>query len=90
MREEDIPKTTFRIHEGQVELLVMPLGINDEPSTSQILMNSIFEPFLRKIVWLSIEDMLIYRKYWKEDVHHVTIRGETTIHEIFQVCFWGS
>lgn len=50
VKEVDVHKTTFRIHYGYYELLVMPVNFTNAPTQFVDLMNWVFQPYLDQFV----------------------------------------
>jgi hypothetical protein len=70
---KDIPKTAFSTHQGHFEYLVMPFGLTSAPPTFQTLMNQLLQKYLKKIVLVLFDGILIYNKSEEEHYHHLQL-----------------
>nr|GEZ89993.1 putative reverse transcriptase domain-containing protein [Tanacetum cinerariifolium] len=71
VREEDVPKTTFRTRYRHYEFQVMPFGLTNAPEVFMDLVNQVCKPYLDKFMIVFINDILIYSKDEKEHKEHL-------------------
>ncbi|GJX00857.1 putative reverse transcriptase domain-containing protein [Tanacetum coccineum] len=93
VREDDIPKATFRTRYGHYEFQVMPFGLTNAPTVFMDLMNRVCKIYLDKFVIMFINDILIYSKNKEENEEHLKLILELLkkeeLYAIFSKCeFW--
>nr|GEU30860.1 putative reverse transcriptase domain-containing protein [Tanacetum cinerariifolium] len=73
VKEQDIPKTTFRTRYGHYEFLMMSFGLTNASAVFMDLMNRIFHEYLDKFIIVFIDDSLVYFKTKEKHKEHLRI-----------------
>ncbi|GKC84213.1 putative reverse transcriptase domain-containing protein [Tanacetum coccineum] len=73
VREEDIPKTTFKTHYGHYKFQVRSFRLTNTLAVFMDLMNWVCKPYLDKFVTMFIEDILIYSKSKEEHEEYLKL-----------------
>ncbi|GJZ92952.1 putative reverse transcriptase domain-containing protein [Tanacetum coccineum] len=73
VRDEDIPKTTFRTRYEHYEFQVMPFGLTNVPAVFTDLMNRVCKPYLDKFLIVFIDEILIYSRNKEEHANQLRI-----------------
>ncbi|KAA0059961.1 pol protein [Cucumis melo var. makuwa] len=93
IRDNDIPKTTFRSRYGHYEFIVMSFGLTNAPAVFMDLVNRVFKDFLDSFVIIFIDDILIYSKTKAEHEEHLrqvleTLRANRLYAKFSKCEFW--
>nr|GEU52990.1 retrotransposon protein, putative, Ty3-gypsy subclass [Tanacetum cinerariifolium] len=73
VREENIPKTTFRTRSGHYEFQVILFGLTNAPVVIINLMNRVCKPYLDKFKIVFSDDIQIYLKSRQEHEEHLKL-----------------
>nr|GEU70323.1 putative reverse transcriptase domain-containing protein [Tanacetum cinerariifolium] len=73
VREEDNPKTVFKMRYRHFEFTIMTFGLTNAPAVFMDLMNRICRLYLDKFVIVFVEDILFYSKSKKEHEVHLKL-----------------
>ncbi|KAL9249932.1 Retrovirus-related Pol polyprotein from transposon 297-like protein [Drosera capensis] len=73
MRDDNVYKIAFRTNLGHYEFKVRSFGLTNAPTTFQALMTEVFAPYLRHLILVFFDDILVYSL----ELHLVHLLGPT-------------
>ena len=71
IREQDIPKTAFRMRWDLYEFLVMPFGVTNAPSQFIHVVNGVLARYLDVFVLVFLDNILVYSRTMEEHAKHL-------------------
>jgi hypothetical protein len=96
VKEQDISKITFRTNYGLYEFIILPFGLTNAPTTFMSLMNSLFQEYLGKFVFVFLDEILKYSKSKEEHMEHLELlfevlrTNELFVEKKMQICCYLS
>jgi hypothetical protein len=95
IKEDDIPKTTFKKRFGHYEFTILPFGLTNAPGVFMSLMNGVFREYLDKFIQVFIDDILIYSRMTEEHEEHLRLvlqclRGHKLYRKLSKCSFYQS
>jgi hypothetical protein len=73
IKEDEFPKTAFKMRFGHYKFTVLPFGLTNTPGVFMSLMNGVFREYLDKFVQVFIDDILIYSRMMEEHEEHLRL-----------------
>jgi hypothetical protein len=71
IKEDDIPKTGFKMRFGHYEFIVLLFGLTKSPGVFMRFMNGVFREYLDRFVQVFIDDILIFSQTMEEHDEHL-------------------
>lgn len=68
-----IEKTAFAVNNGFYEMLRMPMGLKNSPSTFMRVMDNIFRDYLYKFCFIYMDDLVCFSKSLDEHLQHLQL-----------------
>lgn len=73
IRDGDEWKTAFNKPLGHFKYLVMPFGLTNDPAVFQALVNDVLRDFLKHIIIVYLDNILIFSCTFSEHISHVCL-----------------